>query len=138
MDEYNPLDLFSEETKRVITNISNKSSKSIDELIKVQEASDKSHKLHSLLLSWENQQNEERKLRKLYSICFLVFLGIQLVLLNISFFFIGIKVITINDIQFNVFYGSMFGEIAALVLIVTRYLFPLKRDGKFLDMLKDL
>jgi len=138
MADFNPIEIFSDQTQSVIAGVSDSIPKSIDDIIKVQEATDKSHKLHSLLYSWSTQQTQERRLRKLYAICFASFLGLQLIALNFAFFSIGSKTIVISEPQFNIFFGSMFGEITALVLIITRYLFPKHNETKVLEMLKDI
>jgi len=138
MNEYNPIKLFSNETQQVITNVDSTDTRNMNDLIKIQEATDKSYKLHSLLNSWTIQQSEERKLRKLYAICFIFFLGIQLFTLITAFFLIGFQKISISDIQFSAFFISVFGEITALVLIITKYLFPQHDDIRILEQMKDI
>ena len=138
MNEYNPIKLFSNETQQVITKVDTTDTRNMNDLIKIQEASDKSYKLHSLLNSWIIQQSEERKLRKLYAICFIIFLGIQLLSLIIAFFLIGSQIITISNTQFSAFFISVFGEITALALIVTKYLFPQHDDVRILELMKEI
>ena len=90
------------------------------------------------MLTQTIQQSAERKLRKLYAICFIIFLGVQLLSLIIAFFLIGFKIISIGGMQFNAFFISVFGEITALVLIVTKYLFPQRDNVKILELMKDM
>lgn len=131
-------ELFSDSTKKMIYEVSPAPVSSLEDLIKVQEATDKSHKLHSVLESWSEQKTEERKLRKLYALCFVVILGLQILVLNTVLILIGCKVLSISEVQFNVFFVSMFGEITAFVLIVTKYLFPQESDTKLIETIKDL
>lgn len=138
MDYFDPAEIFSTSAQSVIADVSDYSPTTIDDMIKMQEASDKSHKLHKVLTSWSIQQSQERKLRRTYALCFIGFLGLQLVTLNIAFFLVGAHVISITEPQFNVLFVSTFGEIISLVLIVTKYLFPAKTDIKASDLLKDL
>lgn len=138
MNEYNPIKLFSNETQQVITSVDTTNTRNMNDLIRMQEATDKSYKLHSLLNSWTIQQSAERKLRKLYAVCFIIFLGTQLLSFIISFFLIGLKIITINDMQFSAFFISVLGEITALVLIITKYLFPQRDDTRILELMKDM
>jgi hypothetical protein len=138
MNEYNPIKLFSDETQKIITSVDTTNTRNMNDLIKMQEATDKSYKLHSMLNSWTIQQSAERKLRKLYAVCFIIFLGTQLFSLIISFFLIGLQRIIISDIQFSAFFISVFGEMTALVLIITKYLFPQHDDTRILELMKDI
>jgi len=138
MNEYDPIKLFSNETQQIITSVDTTNTRNMNDLIRMQEATDKSYKLHSMLNSWTIQQSAERKLRKLYAVCFIIFLGIQLFSLIISFFLIGLQRIIINDIQFSAFFISVLGEMTALVLIITKYLFPQHDDTRILELMKDI
>lgn len=131
-------ELFSESANKMISEISSQPVSSLEDLIKAQEASDKSHKLHSVLESWSEQKSEERKLRKLYALCFVVILGLQILMLNAVLILVGCRVLLITEGQFNIFFVSMFGEIAAFVLIVTKYLFPQESDSKLIETIKEL
>jgi hypothetical protein len=138
MNEYNPVELFSEETRKLISSVSSDEPKSINDLLRVQAATDKSHITRGLLSSWETQQTQERKLRRLYAIGFMIILGIQILMMNILFILIGSKSLDFNTTQFNAFFISMFGEITALVLIITKYLFQQGSDSKIFDFFKKL
>ena len=131
-------ELFSESANKMISEISSQPVSSLEDLIKAQEASDKSHKLHSVLESWSEQKSEERKLRKLYALCFVIILGLQILMLNVVLILVGCRVLLISEGQFNIFFVSMFGEIAAFVLIVTKYLFPQESDSKLIETIKEL
>lgn len=137
-NERNVRELFSKSANDLISQVNSQSASSLEDLIKAQEASDKSLKLHAVLDSWSNQKTEERKLRKLYALCFVVILAIQIIMMNVVYILIGCEVLKVGEAQFNVFYISMFGEIAAFVLIVTRYLFHQESDSKLIETIKDL
>lgn len=137
-NENSVLSLFSDTTKKLIAEVDHNQVSSLDDLLKMQEASDKSHKLHTALASWAAQQSEERRLRKLYAVCFAVILALQILFMNLIFSFIGFQLLAITEVQFKVFFISMFGEITALVLIVTKYLFGKDGNVKFIDIIKDL
>ena len=132
------LNSFSTGARALIKSVSNTEASDIDSLIRVQGAVDKSNVTRQLLASWSIQQQEERRLRKIYSISFIAILAVQIVILNLLFFLIGIKTLIFTEVQINVFFVSVFAEIVSLVLIVTKYLFPRKNQEKVLEILKDL
>lgn len=132
------LELFSGSARKMIAAVDKNQLSSLEDLIKAQEAADKSHKLHAILTSWATQESEERGLRKLYAICFAVILALQIVFMNIIFLLIGLKLLTITEVKFNIFFVSMFGEIVALVLIVTKYLFHERDNTGIIDTIKKL
>ena len=135
---YSDRDIFSDAANKKIEEIDTNPIKSYEYMIKLQEARDKSRKLHSVLESWATQKSEERKLRKLYALCFMLILIIQIILLNVVFVLIGRNVLNISEVQFNVFFVSMFGEITAFALIVTKYLFNQEGDVKTMDAIKEM
>lgn len=137
-NENNMLELFSDSARKMIAAVDKNQLYSLEDLIKAQEATDRSHKLHAILTSWAVQQSEERRLRKLYAVCFAVILAFQIVFMNIIFLLTGFQLLTMTEVQFNVFFVSMFGEIIALVHIVTKYLFHEDGNKKFIDTIKDL
>ena len=132
------LDLFSESTKRMITMVRPEAVQSVDDLLKIQEATDKSHKLHAILDSWSKQQTEERKLRKLYAICFAILLALQTLIATAVFILATLGLVSMTESQFNVFFISVFGEMVALVLIVTKYLFHRDGDSNLVEKIKDM
>lgn len=129
---------FSDDAKKRIKTIDEQEVTSLDDLIRIQEATDRSHKLHAVLTSWSNQQTEERKLRKLYALCFVAILAIQIILMNVIFVLDCCGVLDLSETQFNIFYISMFGEIVALALIVTKYLFHKESETKLIETIKEL
>ena len=136
--ENSVLDLFSEPTKQMVTMVRPEAVQSIDDLLKIQEATDKSHKLHAILDSWSKQQTEERKLRKLYAICFAILLALQTLIATAVFILAAIGLVSMTESQFNVFFISVFGEMVALVFIVTKYLFHRDGDSNLVEKIKDM
>lgn len=134
---YDVRELFSETANDKISRIDYRPIRTLDDFLKAQEGSDKSYKLHAILESWEYQTSEERKLRRLYAVCFICILVLQIIFMNILFVIIGCGFLNITEKQFSVFYVSVFGEITAFVLIVTRYLFRQNND-RIAEVLRDL
>lgn len=132
------LDLFSEPTKQMVTMVRSEAVQSIDDLLKIQEATDKSHKLHAILDLWSKQQTEERKLRKLYTICFAILLVLQTLTANAVFILVALGLVNMTESQFNIFFVSVFGEMVALVLIVTKYLFCRDENSNLVEKLEDI
>ena len=132
------LDLFSEPTKQMVTMVRPEAVQSIDDLLKIQEATDKSHKLHAILDLWSKQQTEERKLRKLYAICFAILLVLQTLTANAVFILVALGLVNMTESQFNIFFVSVFGEMVALVLIVTKYLFCRDENSNLVEKLEDI
>jgi hypothetical protein len=96
----------------------------VDTYGKIREIEDKSHKLRTVLDAWGTQQGEERELRKSYASKLIIALVVQLVIVDGVFIVMGAGGLTIPESVANTFIVSVFGEIAAMALIVTRYLFP--------------
>lgn len=137
-NKYSDRDVFSDAANKKIAEIDRNPIKSLEDMLKLQDAKDKSRKLYSVLELWVTQKSEERKLRKLYALCFMLILIIQIILLNAVFVLVGRNILTITEVQFNVFFVSMFGEITAFALIVTKYLFNQEGDVKTMDAIKEL
>ena len=133
-----PKELFSEKAQDLINEVIVEKADTLDDLIKVQEASNRSYVITNTLKEWGKQQNEERKLRKLYSICFIVILSFQILAMNSVLILLASNVLNLDQNQFNVFFISMFGEITALVLIITRYLFNSKNGINILEIMNNL
>lgn len=109
----------------------------IDTYERLQKAQDSSFRIRTILSAWEKQQVEERDIRRKYAWCLLFGLFVEAMVANIAFFMIGFGIINVSEWVANAFIVGIFGEIAAITLIVVRYLFP--QIGKeVLDMLKKL
>ena len=95
----------------------------IDTWQRVRETEDRSHKLRTVLQVWEGQQNEERSLRRSYARTLVWILIAQVALVNLAFFAIGFERIAVEQWVAVTFIMAVFGEIAAMVLVVVKYLF---------------
>lgn len=100
-------------------------------------AKDQSFKLQTLVGAWQRQNKAERKLRQKVAWCILVALGIQIILVNVTFFLIGFKEIVVDENLAKIFILAVFAEIVSMVLIVLRYLFPIT-GNEFLQLIKEL
>ncbi|HVU86440.1 MAG TPA: hypothetical protein VHD36_03920 [Pirellulales bacterium] len=109
----------------------------VDSFGRLRDIEDKSHKLRTILQAWEKQHTEERKLRKNYAWGLLIALFVQLGLVNVAFFLIGYGELTLPESAMNTFIVSVFGEIAAMAFIVTKYLFP-KTGSEILALIEKL
>jgi hypothetical protein len=104
---------------------------------RVTKAKDQSFKLTTLVNAWQRQNKAERKLRQKVAWCILVALAVQIILVNVTFFLIGFKVMVADAELAKIFILAVFAEIVAMVLIVLRYLFP-QTGNEFLQLIKEL
>ena len=109
----------------------------IDAYGRLREIEDKSHKLRTVLEAWERQQSEERTLRGSYATKLLIALFVQIGIVDIAFFGIGAGFLEVPEWVANTFIVSVFGEIAAMALIVIKYLFP-QVGGDLLALIEKL
>ena len=96
----------------------------VDVYSRLREIEDRSHKLRTVLGAWERQQSEERSLRQGYAGKLLIALLIQTGLVDVAFFAIGFHWLSVEPWVANTFILAVFGEIAAMAMIVIKYLFP--------------
>jgi len=96
----------------------------VDVFRSVREIQDRSYKLRTIISAWERQQEEERNLRRGYAKGLLIALLIQMFLVDLAFFLIGWSFITIDRWVAETFILGVLGEVAAMTLIVVKYLFP--------------
>lgn len=130
--------IFSSGAQDQITDVSNDTPHTFSDLIEAQAAQDRSDKLHTILQIWAIQQSHERDLRKLYATALIIIIAVQVIFMILFFFLIGFRAFSISENQFSIFYVSVFGEITALILIVTKYLFPKDANSKMLEFMKEL
>lgn len=109
----------------------------VDTYGRLREIEDKSYKLRTVLAAWERQQEQERDLRRTYATWLLGGLFVQALLLNVSFFLIGLDKLQVERWVAVTFIAAAFSEIAAATLIVVRSLFPEKAAG-FLSLIERL
>jgi len=98
--------------------------KDVDVYGRLREIEDRSYKLRTVLDAWERQQSEERALRQGYAKKILIALLAQMGLVNMAFFALGFRWLSAEPWVANTFIMAVFGEIAAMALVVIKYLFP--------------
>jgi hypothetical protein len=111
------------------------SSKDIDSFGKLREIRDRSHRLRTIVRAWKDQQTQDRKLREKYAHGLMIALAVQAVFVNAVCVLLGCGTLTVEPWTARPFIIAVFGEIAALVLLVVKYLFTPSGDTilKYLD-----
>jgi O-acetyl-ADP-ribose deacetylase (regulator of RNase III) len=85
---------------------------------------DDSWVVHEVVTVWREQANSERDLRRTYAKALLAALFAEALFASTMFILLGCGVLTVSEWVANVFFAIVFGQIAAGVLAITRYLFP--------------
>lgn len=91
---------------------------------------DRSHRLRAVVNAWKKQQEQDRELRSRYARWLMLALAVQAVLVNVVFVLLGTRVLTVEEWTARTFIAAVFAEIAAMVLVIVKYLFhPDQRSG---------
>jgi hypothetical protein len=111
------------------------SSDDVDTYGRLREIQDRSHRIRSIVKAWKDQQTQDRKLREKYAHWLMIAMATQAILVNLAFILLGVGVLTVEPWTARTFIMAVFGEIAALVLLVVKYLFTPSGDTilKYLD-----
>jgi hypothetical protein len=109
----------------------------VDTYGRIREIEDKSHKLRTVLKAWGDQQDDERGLRREYAKKLIIAMFVQLAVVDVAFVAIGVGWLDVPETAINTFIISVFGEIAAMVFFITKYLFP-KVGKEVLDLIEKL
>ena len=104
---------------------------------RLQDVSDRSYKLRTIVDAWGGQNTEERKMRRQFASAILIALFFQILIVNVSFFLIGLGILEVTEWVAQTFIISVFGEIVGMTMLVLRYLFP-KIGSDVLELLKNL
>jgi ABC-type transport system involved in cytochrome bd biosynthesis fused ATPase/permease subunit len=91
---------------------------------RVQDVKDKSHAVRAIVNAWKKQQEEERRLRARYATWLLLAMSFQVVCLIAAFVLIGTGILQVEQWVATSFMVGIFAEVAAMALIVVKYLFP--------------
>jgi len=92
-------------------------------------------KHHATIISaWKQQQIQDRKMRKKYATWLLIAMSGQILSINLIFLLLGLGGLKYEPWTANTFIMAVFAEVAALVLLVVKYLFPPSTD-KILDLI---
>jgi hypothetical protein len=100
----------------------------IDAYGKWQDIQDQSYRLRTVLAAWRSQQTQDRNMRQRYANWLMLAMGFQVLAINVVFILMGLNVLAFETWTANTFIMSVFGEIAALVLVVVKYLFARPDD----------
>jgi hypothetical protein len=109
---------------KILTIGSQVTSADVDTYGRLREIEDKSRRSATLLQAWERQHTEERNLRRTYARWLLIALFVQMALVNLAFFALGLKWIQVEQWVANTFILAVFSEIASMTFFVIKYLFP--------------
>lgn len=109
----------------------------LDNYGRLKEIENKSHKIKTVLDAWQNQQSEERALRRSFAKLLLTAVFVQIALVNISFFAIGLKYLTVDKWVATSFILAVLADVVAMATIVIKYLFP-KPGAEVLELIEKL
>lgn len=114
-----------------------KNSGELDSYERVRRVQDNSFRIRTLVSTWEHHQKAERLLRARYANWFFLLLLAEVLLVNLGFFLIGLKVLSVSDWVANTFIIGVFAKIAGMTLLIMRYLFP-RPSSQLLDLIERL
>lgn len=104
------------------------SSSDVDTYGKLRQIEDRSHQVRTIVKAWKDQQTQDRKMRERYANYLILAMGLQAFVMNVIFVLIGCGVLTFEPWTAKTFIVSVFAELAAMVLIVVKYLFTPSSD----------
>lgn len=96
---------------------------------RLREIHDRSYMVRAVVKAWKDQQTQDRALRERYAHWLIKALAVQAILVNAAFFLAGLKLLAVDEWTARTFILGAFGEIAALVLFVVKYLFTPPDDA---------
>jgi len=99
------------------------SSSDVDSYGKLRQIQDRSHQIRTIVKAWKEQQAQDRKMREHYATYLMAAMGAQALVVNVVFVLMGCGVLSFEAWTAKTFIMSVFAEIAAMVLIVVKYLF---------------
>ena len=105
-----------------------------DEVNAVRAGADRSHYINEVVQKWSNQQDSDRQLRWVYAGVLIGILLLQVITVNVAFFKIGGGTLKVDEWTARVFIMSVFGELAAMVFFIVKYLFRSTGD----DIIKEV
>lgn len=118
-------DVLSPDARRLIESIGSPvTNEDIAIYERIRRIEDSSYRLRTVVAAWEKQQADERNLRNRYAKWLVVILLLQVVAINVAFFLIGFGWLAIEKWVASSFIAGSFFEIASMIFVVVRYLFP--------------
>jgi len=97
---------------------------SIEEMQAISDIETRKKKLASSLEAWKAQLDQERALRKGASIVVFALLAIEILLINLFFYWIGIGRMRIEPWMATSILMAAYAQIVTMALAVIKYLFP--------------
>jgi hypothetical protein len=88
----------------------------------------------TIITVWKLQQDQDRETRKRYANWLMGLMTIQVAAINLIFVLMGAGLLKFEEWTANVFVGSTFAQISAMVLLIVKYLFPASND-RILDLI---
>lgn len=95
----------------------------VDTYSKLSETLDRSHRIRTIVNAWRAQQSQDRAMRRKYATWLIVAMGVQAIIINAVFFLIGYEVLKVDPWTARSFILAVFGELAAMVYFIVKYLF---------------
>jgi hypothetical protein len=118
-----------EDLKNLVEDVSNPLALSdVDSYGKLREIQDRSHQIRTIVKAWKDQQIQDRRMRERYANYLIAAMGLQTLVVNVVFVLIGVGMLTFEPWTARTFIMAVFAEIAAMVLIVIKYLFTPSSD----------
>lgn len=108
----------------------------VDTYGRLKEIHDRSYRVRVIVKAWKDQQTQDRKMREQYARWLMLAMAVQAVIVNVAFVLMGFGLLTVEPWTARTFIMAVFAEIAALVLLVVKYLYTPSTD-KILDYLDD-
>lgn len=108
----------------------------VDVYGRLQEIQDRSLRTRTIIEAWKAQQEQDRQMREQYARWLMIGLAVQAILMNVLFVLMGFGIATFEEWTARTFIVAVFGEIAAMVLLIVRYLYRPTSD-KILDLLQE-
>lgn len=130
LNEIEELDNIQQEVDKLLATISEKSvkelksndafqNKDVDSVI-----ADYKWQLYDKIVNvYDKRSEKDNVIKEKYAVWLIRLLGIQLIALNLIFFFQGFKLIELPESTLNIFITASIGEIFLLVNIIVKYLF---------------
>jgi hypothetical protein len=128
---------MSEDLKNLVRDVERSlSSADADTYGKLRRIHDRSHQIRTIVKAWKDQQTQDRKWRERYATYLMIAIGVQALIVNAVFVLIGLNVLTFEAWTARTFIMSVFAEIAAMGLVVVKYLFTPLSDNVLLFLSK--
>ncbi len=128
-------DLIPKGLEAIVERVGNSlSTDDVDVYGRLKEIENETFRLRTVLAAWKTQQSQDRKMREKYARWRMVLMSAQMVVINIVFILIGCGLLDFEEWTANTFIMAVFSEIAALVVIIVKFLFT-RPDDTLLNLI---